>query len=96
MIDSAQRKLTLIDLIMHIQDEALLAAIEQQAFSLVQQTAQPPNPFEGVTTLREGVSLAQIKQEQGTQRMKYAAFQALAQEVALEEPIEELLEDLTA
>ena len=96
MIDSAQRKLTLIDLIMHIQDEALLTAIEQQAYALVQRTYQRPDPQQGVTTIREEVSLEQIKQEQGTQRMDYARFQALAQEVALNEPIEELLQDLTA
>ena len=96
MTDPAQRKLALIDLIMHIHDDALLQAIERQTFELVIDTLQRPNPFEGVTTIRAGVSLEQIKLEQGTQRLNYSHFQTLARKVELVDSIDELLEDLNA
>ncbi len=96
MVNQQIRKLNIIELVMGINDDGLLAAIEQEALQLIQQTIKKPNVWDAVKPIRKNVSLAQMIEEQQTKPISADTFFSLAREVELNDPIEELLADLNA
>lgn len=85
-------KFRLIELIMRMDDTLALQELEKQA----QRIARPtPNVKDALRPIRSNVSLEDIKREQNYKPVSYKEFRAVANELALEEPIEELLDMLT-
>lgn len=87
-----QRKYRLIELIMGIQQDALLENIEQHIYAISPTTLPKPNFLEAVIPTRKNVSLDTILQEQDYQSINYEKFSAEAQSLDIEEPLEELLQ----
>ena len=84
------RKLQLISIILGLNDEQALARIEQEALRAQSKT----DPYAAVKPIRSHVTLEQIMEEQQYERISYAAFRQQADELALKEPLEDLLKDL--
>ena len=57
--------------------------------------SKTPNIFDAIKPIRSNISLEQIKKEQNYKPISYKEFRKIADELALEEPIEELLALLT-
>ena len=89
------RKLNIIQIIMGIDNDAALEAIEMEALKISAQIMKMPNVFDAVKPLRSNVSLEEIMQEQNYHPISYEEFRAIADELEMEEPIEELLALLT-
>lgn len=87
------KRMNVIELIMRIESEKVLAAIEQEALRHLE-SQQTPNVWEAARPIRSNVSLEQIMEEQNYRPISYEEFRALAKEVELDDPIEELLADL--
>lgn len=96
MVNTQLKKMGIIELIMGVSDEAILDAIKKDALQLIQKAKAKPNPFDAVRPIRENVSLDQLMKEQNYKPIDYRTFRNLAKEVALDDPIDELLADLTA
>ena len=90
------RKLHIIELIMKIDNDSLLAAIEADALQRIAQAEKQPDVWAAVKPIRKDVSLAQIVAEQETKPLDRDTFFGLAEAIELDEPIEDLLADLTA
>lgn len=95
MVNTQALKLNIIELVMNIEDDHLLAAIEQEARSILNRT-EKPNVLDAIKPIRKHVSLEQIVQEQNKKMLDAATFFSLAEKVKLDEPIDDLLADLTA
>ena len=89
------RKLSIIEIIMGINNDAALKVIEDEALKIKDQVSKTPNIFDAIKPIRSNVSLEQIKKEQNYKPISYKEFRKIADELALEEPIEELLALLT-
>jgi hypothetical protein len=87
--------MSIIELIMGINDDALLAAIERDALHLVETAKKLPDVWRAVKPIRKNVSLEQMVIEQHTRPIEREAFFALAQNIGMDEPIDELLSSLT-
>lgn len=96
MVDAQARKLNIIELVMGINDDRLLAAIEREALQLVERTSKMPNVWDAVRPVRKNISLDQMIREQGTKPIDTDTFFSLASEIGLDDPIDDLLADLTA
>lgn len=96
MISTQTRKLNIIELVMNIDDDSLLAALEQEVLELVRSSRKKPNIWDAVKPIRKNVTLDQMIEEQNTKPIDAETFFALAEKVGLDDPIEELLSDLTA
>jgi hypothetical protein len=94
-IDTRNIKFGLIELIMNIDDNDLLERIEQELIKIHKEAQPLPNVEDAVRPIRKNVTLEQIDQEQNYTPFDYKEFRNLADELELEEPIEELLEMLT-
>lgn len=81
-------KFRLIELIMRMDSTPALQELEKQAQRIAQVT---PNVKDAIRPIRSNVSLEDIKREQNYKPVSYQKFRAVADELALEEPIEELL-----
>ena len=89
------KKLNIIELAMSIDDDILLAAIEEDILRRIQNAEKKPSVWDAVKPIRKNVSLEQMIEEQGTKSIGRDEFFALAEEVGLDDPIDELLADLT-
>lgn len=89
------RKLNIIEIIMSINNDAALKVIEDEALKVKDQVSKTPNIFDAIRPIRSNVSLEQIKKEQNYKPISYQEFRKMADELALEESIEELLALLT-
>lgn len=90
------RKLNIIGLVMSIHDDSLLAGIERDALRHIDSAEKKPNIWDAVKPVRKQVSLAQMIEEQHSTPIDKDVFFALAQQVELTDPIDELLATLTA
>lgn len=97
-IDIRDKKFSLIELIMSVEDGSVLDAIEREINRIneknLAQRSAFPDLAEAVRPIRSNVTLEDIDQEQDYTPFDYQEFRKLADEVGLEEPIEELLEVL--
>ena len=94
-IDTRNIKFGLIELIMNIDDSDLLERIKEELIKIKEESQSSPNIEDAVRPIRKNVTLEQIDQEQNYTPFNYKEFRILADELELEEPIEELLEMLT-
>lgn len=94
-IDIRDKKFSLIELIMSVEDTEVLEAIERE-INRINEEGQNPSPDinKAVRPIRSNVTLSDIDKEQDYTAFDYQEFRVLADEVGLEEPIEELLEAL--
>lgn len=90
------KRMSIIELVMEVSDEELLDAIRKGAVDVIEQSESKPNPFDAVKPMRENVSLEDLMAEQNYRPIDFRSFRALAEEVELDEPIDELLADLKA
>lgn len=97
-IDIRDKKFSLIELIMSVEDGSVLDAIEREINRINEENLDQRSVFpdleEAVRPIRSNVTLEDIDQEQDYIPFDYQEFRTLADEVGLEEPIEELLEAL--
>ena len=96
MVNTQLKRMSLIELIMEVSDEELLDAIREEALQLIQRAEKKPDPFDAVKPIRENVSLEQLMEEQNYKPIDYNTFRSLAEKVELDDPIDDLLADLTA
>ena len=89
------KKLNIIELIISINDDSLLDALEKEALGLIEYANKKPDILEATKPIQENVTLDQMVKEQNTQSMDAETFFSLASEVELNEPIDDLLADLT-
>lgn len=80
---------------MNIDDSDLLERIKEELIKIKEESQSSPNIEDAVRPIRKNVTLEQIDQEQNYTPFNYKEFRILADELELEEPIEELLEMLT-
>lgn len=96
MAATIEKKYKLIQMIMSVEDEELLSSIEH---TLAQAQEQPQSQvasfWDAVKPIRKDVSFEQLLAEQNYQPMTYEEFRTKADEVDMQEPIEELLALLT-
>ena len=95
MVNTQIRKLNIIELILGIDDDILLAALEREALGLIESANKKPNVLDAVRPIRKNVTLEQMIAEQNTQPIDADTFFSLASKVGLDDPIDELLADLT-
>lgn len=85
------RKYKLIQEIMKIEDESLLSIFEQK----MEEFQDKPSAWhKSITPIRESISIEEMKQEQDYRPIKKDTFFKLAEELNIEESIEELLSQL--
>ena len=89
------RKLSIIEIIIGIDNDKALAEIESEALRVKEQITNIPNVFDAVKQIRSNISLEQIMEEQNYKPISYDEFRKLADKLEIEEPIEELLGLLT-
>ena len=90
------KRMSIIELVMKVSDEALLEAIRQGAVDTIEQAESKPkpNPFDAVKPMRENISLEELMEEQNYKPIDFKSFRTLAKEIELDDPIDELLADL--
>ena len=94
-IDIRDKKNSLIELIMQVEDRSILDAIEKEINRISEESQKSaPNLEDAVRPIRKNVTLADIDSEQVYTPFDYEDFRVSADEVGLEEPIDELLEAL--
>lgn len=91
------RKLNIIEIIMGINNDDALAEIENQAIKIKKQISEKPklNVKDAVKPIRSNVSLEEIMAEQNYKPVSYKEFRKIADQLEIEESIEELLALLT-
>lgn len=94
-VDINNRKLRLIDLVMHLDDDVLLEELERKANRIKAIASPKPDIANAVRPIRPNVSLEDIKREQNYKLISYDEFRKLADKLELKEPIEDLLAMLT-
>lgn len=96
MTATIEKKYKLIQMIMSVEDEEVLSSIED---TLTKGQEQPPKQtpsfWDAAKPIRKSVPFEQLLAEQGYKPMTYEEFRAKADEVGMQEPIEELLALLT-
>lgn len=94
-IDIRDKKFSLIELIMQVEDSKVLDAIEKEINRISEESQKVlPKLEDAVRPIRKNVTLADIDSEQAYTPFDYEEFRVSADEVGLEEPIDELLEAL--
>lgn len=88
-------KLNIIEIVMSIQNEDILAKFQDEAIKIKAQKYITPKLSNAIKPVRSNVSLEQLKKEQNYQAISYKEFRQLADKIEIEEPIEDLLEMLT-
>jgi len=95
-VDIRDKKFSLIELIMNIDDELILDQVGQELDKITPSpNPQVPDIKKALCSIRSNVTLDDIKREQNYVPIAYNEFMELADEVGIEEPIEELLAMLT-
>ena len=94
-ISLEEKKLRLIQLIMSITDDQALNALEKEAVKIKAEAESVPDVNDAIRPLRSNLSLEEIAKTQGYQPVTYQQFREDADQLKLEEPIEELLAMLT-
>lgn len=86
-------KLDIIEILFKVDDVGLLTSIRRQLelVDKVEDKKEIPAFMEGITTIRESVSLADIMAEQNYQPITYQRFRAKANELEWDNSLEELL-----
>jgi len=95
-VDIRDKKFSLIERIMNIDDELVLDKVGQE-LDKITPTSNPqvPDINKAICSIRSNVTLEDIKREQNYVPITYDEFMELADEVGIDEPIEELLAMLT-
>lgn len=95
-INIRDKKYELIERIMQIDDANILDQIQQELDKINKESVHStPDIQQALRPIRSSVTLEDIKREQSYVPFSYDEFMNLANEVGMEEPIEELLEMLT-
>jgi hypothetical protein len=96
MTAAIEKKYKLIQMIMSVEDDETLSSIEASITQTRSGTKSEASSFwRGVKPIRKGVSFQEILSEQGYQPLTYEEFRKKADEIDMQEPIEDLLAQLT-
>lgn len=91
-----RKKIKLIQLIMSIDDDNALAVLEEKASEFSDLSVERLDDLnKAVKPIRSNVTLEEIDKGQGYEPVSYSKFRSDADKLQIEEPIEELLSDLT-
>jgi hypothetical protein len=96
MTATMERKYRLIQLIMSVDNDEILSSIEDTIAKSQKPSPSPkPSFWDAVKPIRKGVPFEQLLAEQGYKPLTYEAFRSKADEVDMQESVEELLALLT-
>ena len=84
-MNTQTRKLNIIELVMKIDDERLLATLEKEVLGIFESASKKPNVWEAVRPIRKNVTLDQMIKEQETEPLDADTFFSLAEKVGLDQ-----------
>jgi len=96
MITLQEKKYRIIEMLMKVEDDQILNAIESQITQVKPKSDDKPSFRDAVKPIRKDVSFQELLAEQNYQPVSYETFRKMAREIGIEEPVEELLNMLSA
>ncbi|MDZ4681085.1 MAG: hypothetical protein SH848_08215 [Saprospiraceae bacterium] len=95
MITLQEKKYRLIEMLMRIEDEQILNAVESQITQVNPKTVNKPSFRDAVKPIRKTVSFQELLVEQNYKPIPYETFRKMVSGIGIEEPVEELLNMLS-
>lgn len=96
MTAAIEKKYKLIQMIMAVEDNEILSSIEDSIAHARSQSKPEVASFRrAVKPIRKGISFQQLLSEQGYQPLTYEEFRGKADEIDMQEPIKDLLAQLS-